>query len=388
VLPYVLQGHDSHALPKAVKKKAAIQRAGDTSNSLTLDIIRPEKRGESEIIMKNDNNIRANASVPQDSGKSKQNFELLKRAYETAVASGKDTSAELLALSTAVAYSVLNKCIDPQRKTATERDKVSDNGHNPALRELKRGIAADIALLDNLRKAADKATMVVLNKDGDMVTEVQDKDAYNTVSSLVGETLSDGMDLVQTAAEAILSETAEHAGGECWLDKPYVYRHIKNKVRIKLEDTAAYVDEEVTPIRQVYRAVRRYIMKSRAAQTDPRSKYTYVPLDSIGGEEGLDDVYLRMGKYSDIGGYDCMGNYTTGLEAVKRYYSILDRLDLLPRQKQIIDFRLNGAGCKAIASYFGISYQAIRNILKRIQAKAEKIGFTPDMWSEMMGDDE
>ena len=62
-----------------------------------------------------------------NTAKSRPDFEQVKRNYETALASGKDSTQELTALATAVAYSVLNKCIDPQRKTAADRDTVSDN---------------------------------------------------------------------------------------------------------------------------------------------------------------------------------------------------------------------------------------------------------------------
>ena len=67
-----------------------------------------------------------------NTAKSRPDFEQVKRNYETALASGKDSTQELTALATAVAYSVLNKCIDPQRKTAADRETVSDNGYNPA----------------------------------------------------------------------------------------------------------------------------------------------------------------------------------------------------------------------------------------------------------------
>ena len=60
-------------------------------------------------------------------------FETVKRNYETALAQGKDTAQELTALATAVAYSVINKCIDPQRKTAAQRDTASNTGFNPAM---------------------------------------------------------------------------------------------------------------------------------------------------------------------------------------------------------------------------------------------------------------
>ena len=47
-----------------------------------------------------------------NTAKSRPDFEQVKRNYETTLASGKDSTQELTALATAVAYSVLNKCID------------------------------------------------------------------------------------------------------------------------------------------------------------------------------------------------------------------------------------------------------------------------------------
>ena len=60
-------------------------------------------------------------------------FETVKRNFETAYAAGGDYSAALLDLSQAIAYSTLNKCIDPQRKTAADRDSISDNGQSPEI---------------------------------------------------------------------------------------------------------------------------------------------------------------------------------------------------------------------------------------------------------------
>ena len=162
-------------------------------------------------------------------------FEQVKRNYETALASGKDSTQELTALATAVAYSVLNKCIDPQRKTAADRETVSDNGYNPALVQLKRGIAADLATLDNLRTATNKATRTAYNADGDLTTETVDKDAEKAAAALIGETLSDGIDLVNAAALAILEQAAEHADPAApWLDTPYPVRLAFSAVRVGL----------------------------------------------------------------------------------------------------------------------------------------------------------
>lgn len=303
-------------------------------------------------------------------------FDAVKRAYETALATGKDSADELTALATAVAYSVLNKCIDPQRKAAPQRETVSATGYNPALVQLKHGIAADLATLDNLRTAADKATRTAYNADGDMVTETADKDAEKAVAALIGETLSDGIDLVQAAALAILEQAAEHAadGGE-WLDTPHTVRRLSRRVYIRTEDSAAYRDDETTPIQEVYRAVRQTVQNSRAVQTDPRNGYSYIEDLTA---DGLEIIYYRLHKYADLGGYDCNGNYTTDRQSMTDYETFVARLDLTDRQAQILRLRMQGHGNKAIASYLGVTYQAVQNTLAKVQRKAQSIGLTPD----------
>lgn len=302
-------------------------------------------------------------------------FETVKRNYETALAQGKDTTQELTALATAVAYSVINKCIDPQRKAAAQRDTISNNGFNPAMVSLKRGIAADLATLDNLRTAADKATRTAYNADGDMVTETADKDAEKAVAALIGETLSDGIDLVQAAALAILEQATEHAadGGE-WLDAPHTVRRLSRRVYIRTEDSAAYRDNETTPIQEVYRAVRQTVQNSRAVQTDPRNGYSYIEDLTA---DGLETIYYRLHKYADLGGVDCNGNYTTDRQSMADYETLVARLDLTDRQAQILRLRMQGHGNKAIASYLGVTYQAVQNTLAKVQRKAQSIGLTP-----------
>lgn len=303
-------------------------------------------------------------------------FETVKRNYETALAQGKDTTQELTALATAVAYSVLNKCIDPQRKTAADRETVSDNGYNPALVQLKRGIAADLATLDNLRTATNKATRTAYNADGDLTTETMDKDAEKkAVAALVGETLSDGIDLVNAAALAILEQAAEHADPAApWLDTPYTTRRLSRRVYIRTEDSRAYRDETTTPIQEVYRAVRQAVQDSRATQTDPRNGYTYIE-DS---ENGLETIYYRLHKYADLGGYNCDGNYTADRQTVEDYETTVARLDLTDRQAQVLRLRMQGKGYKAIATYLGVTQRAIAKTVEQVQKKALALGLTPN----------
>ena len=300
-------------------------------------------------------------------------FEQVKRNYETALASGKNTGTELTALATAVAYSVLNKCIDPQRKTAQSNGKVSNSGMNPALLELKHGIAHDFATLEKARYCADNATHTSFNDEGDSITEIDDKEVYEAFKGIVSETLTDGIDIVQTASLAILEQAKEHANGEKWLDTPYTVRRLSKKVYIQRTDSAAYKDTETTPIQEVYRAVRKAVQDSRAVQTDPRNGYSYIEDLTA---DGLDTIYYRLGKYTDLGGYDCNGNYTTGGGTVEQYETLVAKMELTDRQAQILKLRMQGKGYKAIATYLGVSNNAIVKTVKQIQTKATATGLT------------
>lgn len=313
-------------------------------------------------------------SVPENGGKVNA-FEQVKRDFETAHASGGDYSAELLDLSTAIARSVVRKCLDPQRKTAPERYAVSDNGINPAIDDLRRGISADVHLLDLTAANADKATKATFDENGDPVTVTADKDAETALNALMGETLSDGMDLVQTACAALLEQAAEHADGPGWLDRPYTMRKLSRRVYIRLEDSAAYKDEQTAPIQEVYRAVRRAIQDSRAIQVDPRNGYTYIEDVTI---DGLDTIYYRLQKFANLGGYDCNGNYTADMRTAADYDTILAHLDLTVRQAEVLRLRMQGRGFKAIATYLGVDVSNVKRTVKQIQKKVREIGLTPE----------
>lgn len=314
-----------------------------------------------------------NGSLSENAGKVKD-FEQVKRDFETALNSGKDYGPQLLDLSTAIAYSVVRKCLDPQRKTAPARYVVSDNGYNPAMDDLRRGIAADVALLDSTQTAAEKATRATLDADGNPVTEVADKDAETALAALIDRTLTDGIDLVNTAVVALLEQAADHADGPGWLDRPYTIRRLSRRVYIKEADSAAYRDDETTPAQEVYRAVRRAVQESRAVQTDPRNGYTYIEELTV---DGLDAIYYRLQKYADLGGYNVNGNYTADRQTVTEYNAIMAKLNLTDRQAEVLRLRMQGKGYKAIATYLGVTQRAVSKTMEQVQKKALAIGLIP-----------
>lgn len=329
----------------------------------------------------------------------RKDFDSVKRTFENALAGGGDYAAELYELATAIAYSVVNKCIDPQRKTAAEKDSASDNGCNPLMVELKQGIGQDRRTLDSTRRNANAATRTTFNNDGNAVTVTADTDAAAALAALLGESITDGFDVVQEAAAAILEQAADHAkkvdktadnwtveNVENWLDVPYTVRRLSKRVYIRMEDSAAYRDETTTPIQEVYKAVRRYIQNSRAMRTDPRNGYSY--LEEV-APDGLETIYFRLGKYADLGGYAQGGHFgqpgrgdrATGLYTVDRQTvddaaAIVEKLDLTDRQAQVLKLRMQGKGYKAIATYLGVTQRAIAKTVERIQEKATAAGLT------------
>ena len=306
-------------------------------------------------------------------------FEHAKRMFETAYASG-DYVEQLATLAKAIAASVINKVADPQRKAAQTADRVSDSGLNPALVAMKRGLHADNALLALTAYNADRATRIAWTEDGDIITETADKEALTNVNRLCRDTLSDAIDLQQTAVVALLEQATDHASaGENWLDVPYTVRRLSKRVYIQTSDSAKYTDVETTPIQEVYRAVRRQIAGNRAVQTDPRNGYTYVEMPTA---DEVDAIYYRSGRYADIGGYDSTNNYTADIQTVTDYEDILRRLNMTRRQTEIVMLRMRGYGYKAIASYLGITQANVNITLYRLRDKCENMGFAPAMRRE------
>ena len=324
-------------------------------------------------------------------------FAAMLRAYETAAATGADTAAPLYTLAAACALSVIRKCIDPQRQTAATRESVSNSGLSPALSAVRRDIVADMAYLEKLTAAHNAAYVLRYNESGDMVQEVADKAAEKAAAALQSETLGDGLDLVNAAAVAILEQTADHmTAAPGWMETPYTLRRIRRRVLVRAEDTAAWEEVETTPIREVYRAIRREVQNSRAMQTDPRNGYSYIEDTAADPDSNATEtIYRRLHKWADLGGYTMTGHYdehgnasrggqyTTTAAAVADYDGILAALNLSTRQASVLRLRMSGYGITAIGSYLGIPFQNVRRTLLQIAAKCEKIGFTPSMWAEM-----
>lgn len=326
--------------------------------------------------------------VAEETAEVKQTFADLIRNFEAAYASGRDYGHELTALATAVAYSILNKLTDPQRKTAAAREewlpcgayKTSDNGLSNVMVKAKRDIYRDSLYLGNLTDALADASTYEYDKDGNARRVVVNEQAEQAAAALMADSLGDGLDFVNEAAAAILEQAEKYAAlGGHWLEKEVEFRRLSKRVYIDPSAVPEYREEVTTPIQQVYRAVRKYVQDNRAVSFDPRNGYTYVDMPAA---DDLDRVYYRSSRYADLGGYDCNGNYTGDMETSTRYNAIVSALNLsTTREAFIVSKREQGYSVEAIAAALKVDPANVSRIIRRIQDKAAAIGVAPKGWT-------
>ena len=284
-------------------------------------------------------------------------------------------AAALYDMSTAIAYAVLKKVIST---TA-----------NPVLNTIRRELTRDRADLAALQYSNDNATRIAFNSDGDMTIEVVDPALVTAAAKKAALPLGDGLDLVHEAVVCILEETAAQLEHDPALpvdmERPYTKRALRKRVYIKDASAASnWEDVTTTPIQEAYKAVRRAIDASRAAQVDPRNGYTY--LEDLATDEesnATETIYRRMDKYADLGGnvHDYNGKETAATTAsaaavadLKNADAVVASLELTDRQAVVLKYRRQGFGKKAIATRLNVSPTAVLKTITQIQAKAAAHG--------------
>ena len=335
-------------------------------------------------------NTMRNAKTTTTNAKATNNaFTTLLRTYETATRNrngNTDTETAytnaLTELATACTFSVLKKLCNVGG-TLTETSK-STTDTAKTIRQLRQSLAKDLHDLNRLAYASNNATALEYNQDGDLQSVVKDKDLYNALTALCADTFGDGIDLMHTAVTTILTETAKTTDLTAdFMETPYNVRRLKRKVYIKdVNSLGGYETTQTTAIQEVYKAIRRDIESNRVMQF-ANNKYTY--LESVATDTESDTetaIYRRLPKYSGLA-YE-MTDYngkitaiTTDSETVDTTDRIIKKMNLTEKQAKVLQLRQSGYGQRAIATYLGVTPQAIQNTLKQIQVKAVAIGLTP-----------
>lgn len=309
-----------------------------------------------------------------------RNFTDLLRQYEKEYNNDKTSVAfsnVLDELATAVAYSVIKKCLDPQRKGRKDGE-VSNSGCNAQLDEVRRSIYRDKNTLKNIDYSCKEAYITTYNEDGDRVTKTKDSDYRHAYNKLTQQTLGDGLDLVHVAMVALLDESEKaDRTKENFLENTYKARRLKKKVWIKSADSVnGWETVETSPIKEVYKAVRREVSNSRSLNIDPSNGYLYLE-DLATDEESNEEttIYRRLNKFSDLAGNVTDYNGAVTFEtvdsaSVDKYENMVDALELTARQAKVLELRMGGYGCVAIGTYLGVKEESVISVLKTIQKKA------------------
>lgn len=309
-----------------------------------------------------------------------RNFTDLLRQYEKEYNNDKTSVAfsnVLDELATAVAYSVIKKCLDPQQKRRKD-GQVSNSGCNTQLDEVKRSIYRDKNTLKNIDYSCKEAYITTYNEDGDRVTKTKDSDYRHAYNKLTQQTLGDGLDLVHVAMVALLDESEKaDRTKENFLENTYKVRRLKKKVWIKSADSVnGWETVETSPIKEVYKAVRREVSNSRSLNIDPSNGYLY--LEDLATDEESNEgttIYRRLNKFSDLAGNVTDYNGAVTFEtvdsaSVDKYENMVDALELTARQAKVLELRMGGYGCVAIGTYLGVKEESVMSVLKTIQKKA------------------
>lgn len=309
-----------------------------------------------------------------------RNFTDLLRQYEKEYNNDKTSVAfsnVLDELATAVAYSVIKKCLDPQRKGRKD-GQVSNSGCNTQLDEVKRSIYRDKNTLANIDYSCKQAFVTVYSEDGDRQTKTKDSDYRYAYNKLSQQTLGDGLDIVHVAMVALLDESEKaDRTKENFLENTYNVRRLKKKVWIKSGDSInGWETVETSPIKEVYKAVRREVANNRSLNIDPSNGYLYLE-DLATDEESNEEttIYRRLNKFSDLAGNVTDFNSAVKFETVDAnsvtdYDTMVEKLELTARQAKILELRMGGYGYVAIATYLGVNEKSVRDVLKTVQKKA------------------
>lgn len=309
-----------------------------------------------------------------------RNFTDLLRQYEKEYNNDKTSVAfsnVLDELATAVAYSVIKKCLDPQRKGHKD-GQVSNSGCNAQLDEVKRSIYRDKNTLANINYSCEQAFETVYSEDGDRQTRTKDSDYRYAYNKLTQQTIGDGLDLVHVAMIALLDESEKaDRMKENFLENTYNVRQLKKKVWIKSADSVnGWETVETSPIREVYKAVRREVANNRSLNIDPSNGFLYLE-DLAKDEESNEEatIYRRLNKFSDLAGNVTDYNGAVTFEtvdsaSVDKYENMVDALELTARQAKVLELRMGGYGCVAIGTYLGVKEESVMSVLKTIQKKA------------------
>lgn len=297
-------------------------------------------------------------------------------------------------LAKAIFFNVIKKIIQ------VSSDKV--------LEQMRYETLSNIRNYDNFNKRTYADTLARLNKDGQMQYIVNDTEYEKAVDNYIGEILSMGNELINTAVVELIQQ-ANYFKAHGKLEKGFLtiaiqYKKIKSKVYILNGKTKVeYTYKEMTPLQLVYGKVRQAIRENESVKASVNGySYISVSLDNLfemfdydeNTENTLSDTvnytdfvdesyYIRLPKHIDLGVLhtDFNGkatNYTISDKNYKQYCNIISKAKangtLSEKHITYITLSLKGLSREQIAKAMGISESTTKRIQTTLQNTLVSMG--------------
>lgn len=248
------------------------------------------------------------------------------------------------------------------------------------IRSLMKGVNEGKANFFNLEYYESFSRTFYYDKKGRLKSKFEDKHIEVAITHLLGYNYDDSWDLVNSAIVLIKEEIKKYreregSGKPLSLEIPYTYETYKSHVLIK-DKQAEKILKETSPVKEIFRGVRRLISSEKGIRVDINNGYLYIP-KVVNNNEGLDEIlYIRAGKYSDFASYNEYNMICSDIseKSYINFKKLIDSWKLAPAQKRYLDYRIRGYGYKAIGTLFHVSHNAIINSMKGIQKKAIESG--------------
>lgn len=274
--------------------------------------------------------------------------------------------------------------------------------------------------LDSLRLAVSNLNDLLdtfTNKDGEMYTDYRPEhkrpvysyesghkvlkgyivkdSARELYKSQDGVRISYSFDLLHDAIVA-LYDVVEKSPSPFNLTRPYIVHELDKHVYIRSDDSKAVKEVETTPVREIFRAVRRNMKDSHSCKVETPYSYEQLKVDELSGlgdglnwrDEDSRKYYVRLEKYADLGGYarDFNGKpteYTVDSQTIADTETLVESLKLSKRESEVLALMRRGYGYKAIGTYLGMKPGSVQKNVQRIRAKAEREGLTLERYNAM-----
>lgn len=279
--------------------------------------------------------------------------------------------------------------------------KIIQVSSDKVLEQMRYETLSNIRNYDSFNKRTYTDTLAKLNKEGQMQYIVNDKEYEKAIDNYIGEVLSMGNELINTAVVELIQQ-ANYFKAHGKLEKGFLttsiqYKKIKSKVYILNGKTKVeYTYKEMTPLQLVYGKVRQAIRENESVKTSVNGySYISVSLDNLfemfdydeSTENALSDTvnytdfvdesyYIRLPKHIDLGVLhtDFNGkatNYTTSNENYKQYCNIISKAKvngtLSEKHITYITLSLKGLSREQIAKAMGISESTTKRIQTTLQ---------------------